>query len=244
LPGCTSNTGPNPVSLRDFCNSGARVRGKVPIIDLSSLLLVPDNSSCCLPCAQYTRVPIQYPVRDFATAGLLGQGPNQYDLSSLLLVPDNSMLPAWCTLYTGSQSSILLGDFAKRARVRGKVPILTCQACCWSLITAAVACLCTLIHGSQSSILLGIRNSGGSGKVPITDCLLLVPDNSSCCLPVHAYTRVPIQYPVRDFATAGLGLGARSQSILTCQACCWSLITAAVACLVHPVHTGPNPVSC
>jgi hypothetical protein len=143
---------------------------------LSSLLMVPDNSSCCLPgCTLYTGVPIQYPVRDFATGVWLG----------------------------------------------GKVPINIDLSSCWSLITAAASLGARFILGSQSSILLGILQQRGSrGKVPINidlSSLLLVPDNSSCCcLPGCAqYTRVPIQYHVRDFKQRAR-LGARSQS-LTCR---------------------------
>jgi hypothetical protein len=82
------------------------------------------------------------------------------------------------------------------------------------------------------------------GQVPInTDfiSLLLVP--SSRLLPawVHALYMVPIQYPVWEFRS-GAGVRARSQSDLS--ACCWSLITAAVAYLGADLYTGPNPVSC
>jgi hypothetical protein len=109
---------------------------------LSSLLLVPDNSSCCLPVRPVHTVPI----------------------------------------------SILLG-IANRARVRGKVPINTdLSACCWSLITAAVACLVHALY-TWVPIQYPVRDFATKGlvkQVPInTDLssLLLVPDNSSCCLP-------------------------------------------------------------
>jgi hypothetical protein len=177
--------------------------------DLSSLLLVPDNSSCCLWLQ--TQVPIQYPVRDFATAGLGLQVPINTDLSSLLLVPDNSSccLPVHA-LYR-SQSSILLG-ISQAGSGWGKVPINSdLSACCWSLITAAVACLGARYTRVPIQYPFRFRNSGARvGKVPInTDLssLLLIP-NSNCCLPGCTLYTGPNQYPVRDFATAGLRLGA------------------------------------
>jgi hypothetical protein len=146
-------------------------------------------------------------------------------------------------LVHGSQSSILLG-FQQRARVRGKVPINT-DLSSLLLIPNSSCCLpgCTLYTWVPISILLGISQQRGSGWVPInTDLssLLLVPDNSSCCLPGCTYTRSQSSI-LLGILQAGLGLGARSQSILTCQACCWSL-TAAVACLGARTYTGPNPV--
>jgi hypothetical protein len=166
---CTLYTGSQSSILLGICNSGARVRGKVPInIDLSSLLLVPITAAVACLCTLYTWVPIQYPVRDFATAGL-GKVPINIDLSSLLLVPDNSSccLPG-CTLYTRVPIQYPVRDFATAGLGLGarSQSILTCQACCWSLITAAVACLGARFIGSQSSILLGICNKRGLGQGP------------------------------------------------------------------------------
>jgi hypothetical protein len=159
--------------------------------------------------------PNQYPVRDFRNSGLrLGQVPINTDLSSLLLVPDNSSccLPG-CRFIHGSQSSILLG-FRCGARVRGKSQsILTCP-CCWSLITAAVACLGAVTQ-VPISILLGISQQRGSGwarsQSILTCSLLLVPDNSSCCLPGCTLTTGSQSSILLGFRNSGARVRGRSQ---------------------------------
>jgi hypothetical protein len=149
--------------VRDFATKG--LVKQVPInTDLSSLLLVPDNSSCCLPAAQlYTRVPIQYPVRDFAHgARVRGKVPINTDLSSLLLVPANSLLPA-LHAYTGP-NPVSLRDFATRGLPGARSQSILTSSLLLVPNTAAVACLgARFILGSQPVSLLGISQTAGSG---------------------------------------------------------------------------------
>jgi hypothetical protein len=148
----------------------------------------------------YTWVPIQYPVRDQQRAGW-GKVPINTRLVKAccwsLITAAVACLGARFTTRVPIQYPVR--DFASGVRLGGRSQsILTCQACCWSLITAAVACLGAL------------------------------------------YTWVPIQHPVRVSATAGL-LGARSNNNLT------SLLLVpdnSSCCLPGPSTQGPNPVSC
>jgi hypothetical protein len=191
LPACARFT---RVPIQYPVRDSTGLRGKVPInIDLS-LLLVPDNSSC--RCSVH--------VHRSQSSILLGISQQQAQRSQsiltcrLLLVPDNSSCCLHLhALYLGP-NPVSVRDFAT-AGLKGQGPNqLTCQACCWSLITAAVAAWVRCTHRSQSSIMLGIRNSGARvrGKVPIRLVKLADgPDNSSCCLHGCRYTRVPIQYP-------------------------------------------------
>jgi hypothetical protein len=152
-------------------------------------------------CAQYTRVPIQYPVRISCNSGVVrGKVPINTDLSSLLLVPQQ-LLPA-CASYTWVP--IQYPESQKRARVRGKVPInMTCQACCWSLITAAVL---PGVPGTQVPIQYPVRDfaaglvSGSQSILTCRACCWSLITAAVACLLLYW---VPI-HPVRDFNRGSL----------------------------------------
>jgi hypothetical protein len=160
----------------------------------------PNNSSCCLPGARFTQVPIQYPVRDFAKAGLgLGIPINMTCQACWSLI---TAAVACCTLYTQ-----VLSICGFRRQVRGRSQsILTCQACCWSLITAAVACLgARFILGSQSSPVRDFATAGAQVRARSQSILTCQACCWSLITAAVAWCTLygPNQYPVRFLQQRG-----------------------------------------